>query len=214
MAFNPNEHLLVMERKQKKKTDRGEVWVTVQTEYLPVAWRLVWFRQENPKGKVDSTPVTIDQASGFACFECYVEREDGGSARMHGSETAGDWKDYIEKAQTKAVGRALAALGYGTQFTDQEFDEGERIVDIPITKASSSDPRPVAASSPSPAETSGVPVEARVIEGIRKLSKALTKAEPDYSTLNSTSAKTLLSQLTNEYRAANARSVVAPTSTK
>ena len=62
------------------------------------------------------------------------EREDGGSARMHGSETAGDWKDYIEKAQTKSLGRALAAVGYGSQFTDDEFAEGERIVDSPVAR--------------------------------------------------------------------------------
>jgi len=69
---------------------------------------------------------------GQAVFETYVEREDGGSARMHGSETQGDWRDYIEKAQTKSLGRALATVGYGSQFTDDEFNEGERIVDSPV----------------------------------------------------------------------------------
>ena len=128
-TFDPKEHCITMERKSKQKDG---TWLATKTEYLPVQWRLFWFRLENPKGKVDSHMLTIDLERGAAIFETYVEREDGGSARMHGSETAGDWKDYIEKAQTKSLGRSLAAVGYGSQFTDTEFDEGERIVDSPV----------------------------------------------------------------------------------
>src|SRR5260221_11763939 len=132
MEFKPQEHVIVMERKSKNKETNQ--WVTTQTEYLPVQWRIFWFRSDNPKGKIDSHALTLDLEKGAAIFETYVEREDGGSARMHGSETLGDWKDYIEKAQTKSLGRALAAVGYGSQFTDDEFTEGERIVDSPVTK--------------------------------------------------------------------------------
>ena len=132
MEFKPQEHVIVMERKSKNKETNQ--WVTTQTEYLPVSWRIFWFRIDNPKGKIDSHALTLDLERGAAIFETYVEREDGGSARMHGSETAGDWKDYIEKAQTKSLGRALAAVGYGSQFTDDEFTEGERIVDSPVDR--------------------------------------------------------------------------------
>ncbi len=130
MEFKPQDHVIVMERKSKNKETNQ--WVTTQTEYLPVQWRILWFRSDNPKGKIDSHALTLDLEKGAAIFETYVEREDGGSARMHGSETAGDWKDYIEKAQTKSLGRALAACGYGSQFTDDEFTEGERIADSPV----------------------------------------------------------------------------------
>ncbi|MBV9688380.1 MAG: hypothetical protein JO202_01595 [Ktedonobacteraceae bacterium] len=95
----------------------------IRTEYLPIQWRLLWFRQENPKGKIESRAITLEPNA--AIFEAYVEREDGGCARAHGSETAADWHDFIEKAETKAVGRALAAVGYGTQFSAAEFDAGE-----------------------------------------------------------------------------------------
>src|SRR5260221_13469382 len=132
MEFKPQEHVIVMERKSKNKETNQ--WVTTQTEYLPVQWRIFWFRSDNPKGKIDSHALTLDLERGAAIFETYVEREDGGSARMHGSETLGDWKDYIEKAQTKSLGRALAAVGYGSQFTDDEFTEGERIVDSPVDR--------------------------------------------------------------------------------
>src|SRR5260221_1396777 len=133
MEFKPQDHVIVMERKAKKKDAQGrETWEVTKTEYLPVQWRLFWFRLENNKGKIDSKALTLDLEKGAAVFETYVEREDGGSARMHGSETQGDWRDYIEKAQTKSLGRALAAVGYGSQFTDDEFTEGERIVDSPV----------------------------------------------------------------------------------
>jgi hypothetical protein len=136
MTFNPQDHVIVMERKAKKKDAQGrDTWEVTKTEYLPVQWRLFWFRLENPKGKIDSHALTLDLEKGAAIFETYVEREDSGSARMHGSETQGDWKDYIEKAQTKSLGRALAAVGYGSQFTDDEFTEGERIVDSPVDRA-------------------------------------------------------------------------------
>lgn len=145
MAFDPHEHVIIMERKSKKKDAQGrETWEVSKTEYLPVQWRLFWFRLENPKGKIDSKAILLDMEKGAAVFETYVEREDCGNARMHGSETQGDWKDYIEKAQTKSLGRALAAVGYGSQFTDDEFTEGERIVDSPVEKQSPAKQEPQA----------------------------------------------------------------------
>lgn len=39
--------------------------------------------------------------------------------------------DFIEKAETGSIGRALALIGYGTQFCADELDEGKRIVDAP-----------------------------------------------------------------------------------
>jgi hypothetical protein len=141
MTFDAKDHIIVMERKSKKKDAQGhETWEVTKTEYLPVQWRLYWFRCENQKGKIDSKLLNIDLERGAAIFETYVEREDGGSARMHGSETQGDWKDYIEKAQTKSLGRALAAVGYGSQFTDDEFVEGERIVDAPVPQPAQNAP--------------------------------------------------------------------------
>ena len=56
-------------------------------------------------------------------------------ASAHGSETKRDFGDYFEKAETKAVGRALAYAGYGTQYVGEELDEGERIVDSPVERS-------------------------------------------------------------------------------
>ena len=41
--------------------------------------------------------------------------------------------DYIEKAETGAIGRALARCGYGT-LQAPEFDEQHRLADAPVEK--------------------------------------------------------------------------------
>lgn len=49
-------------------------------------------------------------------------------------ETEGGFPDYIEKAETGAVGRALAMCGYGT-LQAPEFDEQDRLADAPVEKS-------------------------------------------------------------------------------
>src|SRR5919205_4073528 len=99
---------------------------------LEVKWRLVWFRSEHPDGVIETELVSHDGTS--AVFRARVQIPGGGSATGWGSESADDFRDYLEKAETKALGRALAALGFGTQFTpDFEFGAAEsRVVDSPI----------------------------------------------------------------------------------
>lgn len=101
-------------------------------DYLEVKWRLVWFRNENPNGNIHTDLVSHEDNT--AVFRARVEIPDAGSATGWGSESASDFGDYVEKAETKALGRALAALGYGTQFCpDFEFGAADnRVVDSPI----------------------------------------------------------------------------------
>jgi hypothetical protein len=61
----------------------------------------------------------------LAIFKATVSLPTGGKATGYGSETSGDFGDFIEKAETKAIGRALNALGYGAQFGDRAAEEGE-----------------------------------------------------------------------------------------
>jgi len=98
------------------------------SDYLEVKWRLVWLRQRHPDAVIETT--LVEHSGDAAVFRAMVSVPDGGSASGWGSESMSDFRDYIEKAETKAIGRALAALGFGTQFAP-EFDEGERIVDAP-----------------------------------------------------------------------------------
>ena len=112
--FNPNEHL--MDLKGKK--------------YLQVMWRLVWFREDKPNWCIDTKLEQLTE--NHAVFSAKIYDENGiQKAAGYGSEGIKDFRDFIEKAETKAVGRALAMLGYGTQFAP-ELDEGDRIVDSPV----------------------------------------------------------------------------------
>lgn len=101
-------------------------------DYLEVKWRLVWMRTQHPDASVETDLVHSDGTT--AIFRARVTLPTGASATGWGSESAGDFPDFLEKAETKALGRALAALGFGTQFC-QDFDFGaemQRVVDSPI----------------------------------------------------------------------------------
>lgn len=114
MAFNPKEHLMPLKGK----------------DYLQVMWRLVWFREEKPDWCIDTH---LEQLTdNHAVFSAKILDANGiQKASGYGSESVKDFRDFIEKAETKAIGRALAMLGYGTQFAP-ELDEEDRIVDSPV----------------------------------------------------------------------------------
>jgi hypothetical protein len=114
-AFDPSRHLTLVSGK----------------EYLEVRWRLVWLRSEHPDAIIDTE--LISHQGNEAVFKAYVKIPDGGSATGYGSEDSQGFGDYLEKAETKAIGRALAALGYGTQFShDHDFGAAQgRVVDAP-----------------------------------------------------------------------------------
>lgn len=118
MAFNPQEHF--------RKVNGNQ-------DYLEVKWRLVWFRELCPNHGISTELVWHDAESKTAIFKAEIIEPMSGNvlSTAHGSECARDFKDYLEKAETKAIGRALAILGYGTQFAE-ELDEGDRIVDAPV----------------------------------------------------------------------------------
>jgi uncharacterized protein YbdZ (MbtH family) len=110
-------------------------------DYLEVKWRLLWLRSEHPDARITTEIVQHNEESGFALFRAEVEIPGGGRATGWGSETVRDFHDYIEAAETKAIGRALAALGYGTQFC-QDFDFSAKarpgtmqVVDSPVNLA-------------------------------------------------------------------------------
>jgi len=233
MHFNPNEHLIQLKSKQGSQ------------DYLPVAWRLVWFREANPNGTIETEEVVVDldrevtvetyawnqekrrsekvlkTALGYARFRAVVTDGKGGRATATGSECAADFSEYIEKAETKAVGRALAMLGYGTQFAP-ELSEEHRIVDSPVDRGAAestsnfngTDRRPIAAvrsnavngnghrAATASAETASEAMASdQQLASIRKLCEHLGKAEPEQpETLSFASAKELIAQLSQEYR--------------
>ena len=160
MTFDPTQHL--------KKVNGND--------YLMVLWRLVWLRTEHPDAVILTELVSENSAEGRAVFKAQVILADGGSATGYGSETAKDFRDYLEKAETKAVGRALAMLGYGTQFALVDFNEGPRLVDTPVeTPAENTGARPV---SSRPVTTTGVTdAQIRAIYAIGRTVTGLTEDE-------------------------------------
>lgn len=94
------------------------------TEYLDARWCIAWLRDEAPDSQIETELIEVND--DFAFFKATVTRivdgEIRGRASGHGSETAGDFKDYIEKAETKAVRRALNALGYSVEAANFEED--------------------------------------------------------------------------------------------
>ena len=117
MAFNPNNHLTDLRGKQ----------------YLEVAWRLVWFRDKHPQGQIITNMVSAEPL----VMRCEIVVDGVLVATGHGTANAGGRKVVwsgreIEKAETAAIGRALAAAGFGTQFSG-EFDDAqdEHLADSP-----------------------------------------------------------------------------------
>nr|BBH94562.1 hypothetical protein KTA_27610 [Thermogemmatispora argillosa] len=239
--FNPSEHLV-----QIRSGNRGEL-----RDYLPVQWRLVWFRELCPQGTIETEMVHLDlereteeeyyaynsetrrnekmvrRAKGFVIFRAVVKDGKGGVATGTKSEKAASFPDFIEKAETGAIGRALAALGFGTQFAP-ELDEEHRIVDSPVERPSTATPeRAPETVTPAEAEaatsaTRGAnaaatrqrqarpggnngsehdPITDQQLASIRKLCSTLGKAEPgDLASWDYAAARELIQQLSREYR--------------
>lgn len=97
-------------------------------EYLEVKFRLVWFREEHPDWSIETEFVSVTENSAFA--KATVRDEKGRViATSHKMESLLGFPDFAEKAETGAIGRALAIIGYGTQFCADDMAEGDRQVD-------------------------------------------------------------------------------------
>jgi hypothetical protein len=95
-------------------------------DYLPVSARLVWFRQEHPDWGIVTQAVEINLEKQYAIFSCTIFNEEGRvMATATKMENVKGFGDYLEKAETGAVGRALAMCGYGTAFAP-ELEDGAR----------------------------------------------------------------------------------------
>lgn len=137
--FDPQQYLRIL---------RGKGGASA--EYLDVKWRLVWLRQDHPEAFISTELIAGGIMEKFALFKASINiGNDDGYATAHGSETAADFGDFLEKAETKALGRALAMLGYGTQFVGFELDAA--IVDAPVK--TSPEPEPAAPAREDTRET-------------------------------------------------------------
>jgi hypothetical protein len=238
--FNPNDHLMQIKSRQGS------------SDYLPVQWRLVWYRQECPQGTIETEELEYDTekecsieafiwnsekrrneravktAKGYARYRAVVTDGKGGRATGTKAECRANFEDYGEKAETGAIGRALAGLGFGTQFAP-ELDEEHRIVDSPVERGGAAPVEgndtgngrktlatvlPAAARSNGTADGNGHPATPGTAEiaadaaateqqlsSIRKLCEHLGKPEPENAqSMSFASARELIAQLSQEYR--------------
>lgn len=110
-------------------------------DYLQVAHRLVWFREERPSWAIETEFAVLSPEYSIA--KATIKTDDGKIiATAHKREDAKHFPDFMEKSETGAIGRALALIGYGTQFAP-ELDEGDRIVDAPLTRVFPEQPTPM-----------------------------------------------------------------------
>ena len=221
--FNPNDHLVQLKSRDGLR------------DYLPVQWRLVWFRQRCPNGSIETEMIHLDldreteeeievwdeeqqanekmvkRAKGVVVFRAVVKDGKGGVGVGTKSEKAASFPDYIEKAETGAIGRALAALGYGTQFAP-ELDEEHRIVDAPVARGASASNgngrKPVMAVRPisnngrvTAQDEARTPATEQQLASIRKLCEHLSKPAPALpENVSFADARELIAQLSHEYR--------------
>jgi hypothetical protein len=116
--------------------------------YMYVRWRLVWLRHRYPDAVVD-TELRSDDGEE-AVFRAKVTVPAGGSATGWGSETRRDFKDFREKAESKALGRALAALGFGAEFCE-DFDAVAGAIEAQPSRPAPHRPAPPRAPAQRPA---------------------------------------------------------------
>ena len=224
--FNPNDHLMQI---------KGRNGIS---DYLPVQWRLVWLRSVYPSASLETEMIHLDldrevettievwneekqqaekvvkRSKGLAIFKAIVKDGQGGVGMGTKSETAANFPDFIEAAETGAIGRALASLGFGTQFAP-ELQEEHRIVDSPVARSQASasvarraEPSALAKVAekranynPNGSDEANQMITEAQIASLHRLCERLGKSEPEnLRNMNYLTAKELIAQLSQEYR--------------
>lgn len=150
--FDPSEHLLNIGTDKKPRM------------YLETKYRLVWLREEHPEAEISTEILHLDldkevsaevsewddvqrksvkvikHGKGMVIFKATIKLPNGAIGTGTKMQNAAEFGEWLEKAETGAIGRALSGLGYGTAATD-EMSEGEgRVVDAPVDRKPSYDP--------------------------------------------------------------------------
>jgi hypothetical protein len=131
--FDPMKYMLKLPKNKKVSLPNGQVrFEKTETDYLPVAARIAWFRKDHPYWSIITK---VEQLGNKAVIMKATIKDTLGTviATARKKETEIGFPDYIEKAETGAIGRALAMCGYGT-LQAPEFDEQERLADSPVEK--------------------------------------------------------------------------------
>lgn len=109
-------------------------------DYLEVKYRLVMLREQFPESTITTDLIYHDLESRTAIVQTCITLPTGAVGMGIKMEEAKHFPDYVEKAETGSVGRALYAVGIGLQYSNVDYDyEADSIkdftgVDGPVTK--------------------------------------------------------------------------------
>jgi len=98
LPFDPVQHLRTLED---------------GSEYLPARWRLVWFLERH--GEYSITSNLVHLSARLVIVKVTITLPGGRSAEGLGMASLHEVYRYVETAQTHALARALAMLGFGTE---------------------------------------------------------------------------------------------------
>lgn len=127
-GFEPKDYL------RKEETEEGVSF------YLDTKYRILWYRLMYPHGKVFKIPKVLNR--DYATFEVriYADINDplenflanGFASRYKDESNEQFGMNFVETAETAALGRALKDAGFGTQFCDVALPNDAAKVDAGI----------------------------------------------------------------------------------
>ena len=130
---------------QTVKTPKGTELPLINLKgksYMLVAHRLQWLNEAEKNFTIRTEVLRFEKDESVVRAEVSILNDKGEvvkSATCTKREDSKGFADHLEKAETGAVGRALALLGYGTQFALSDLDEGDRLADAPVASVKSSE---------------------------------------------------------------------------
>lgn len=147
-------------------------------DYLQVAHRLQWFNEVESSFRIETDFSSLTDEQTVARAKVTIFNKEGREVRSVTAtkrETKKDFPDHTEKAETGAIGRALALAGYGTQFAISDLDEGSRLADAPVVnpRAAAKEATPVKTEAP----TTQAEAPATKISTFRKAKPAAPEAK-------------------------------------
>ncbi|RIK34875.1 MAG: hypothetical protein DCC58_21100, partial [Chloroflexi bacterium] len=103
-------------------------------------WRIAWLRSEHPDAQIETELLAVDEER--ALCKASVRLPTGGSATAHASAGRSSAGSAVEVAEMRALGRALAALGYGTEYAEED-SVAARPLERPVSLVPAPAPTPV-----------------------------------------------------------------------
>lgn len=117
--FNPNRHMMDLKGKQ----------------YLPVAARIAWFRDDHPIEEgwaIHTECIAGSYTEDYAVFRTSIVSPEGKViATATKTEDKRGFPEFMEKAEAGSIGRALSYCGYGTLYAQELEEGGDKVVDTP-----------------------------------------------------------------------------------